>query len=277
LRLGNGHVEIPAGGHAHSHDFLVLTYFEHGSGQIRVGGRELLVEAGDVLILSPGVVVGIGEEHGGMDTAEAWNVFFTAEAIDSEAHGSNLAWRAHPLLLPFVGGATGGAQRLRVAASDRDTWEQRLRALDNELRQRRTGYQEAALALLTLLLVEVGRLATDVGAGFRLNQEPLLADVFDFIEQHFHEHTSLRDVAWAVNLTPGHLTTVVRCKTGRPVQEWITERRMAESRQLLAGTTLGVEEIGLQVGYDDPGYFTRIFRRTHGVAPLAWRKSVSAI
>ncbi|HEX2285899.1 MAG TPA: helix-turn-helix transcriptional regulator, partial [Mycobacterium sp.] len=85
------------------------------------------------------------------------------------------------------------------------------------------------------------------------------------------EPLSLRDVAREVGMTPGHLTTVVRRRTGRTVQDWIIERRMAESRRLLADTDLPVAEVARRVGISDPGYFSRLFRRTHGTSPRTWR------
>jgi AraC-like DNA-binding protein len=76
-----------------------------------------------------------------------------------------------------------------------------------------------------------------------------------------------------VSLSPSHLTTVVRRKTGRTVGEWIAERRMVEARRLLVETDLAVEEVGRRVGYGDPGYFVRSFRRAHGMTPLGWRRA----
>jgi AraC-like DNA-binding protein len=152
-------------------------------------------------------------------------------------------------------------------------WTARFSALDQELRERRDGYPEAVLGHLTLLLVDVARLAADVVGDLRLQDEPLLAEVFDVIEERFHEPISLRDVASAVSLSPGHLTTVVRRKTGRTVQEWIAERRLAQARRLLVETDLAVEEVGGRVGYVDPSYFVRVFRRAHDVTPLAWRRA----
>jgi len=87
------------------------------------------------------------------------------------------------------------------------------------------------------------------------------------------ERISLKDVARAVSLSPGHLTTVLRRKTGRTVQEWIAERRMVEARRLLVETDLSVEEVGRRVGYGDAGYFVRSFRRAHGATPLGWRRA----
>jgi AraC family transcriptional activator of pobA len=261
---------LPPGAHPHSHDFLVLTFhLERDGGSLRLGDREWQIEAGDVYLIAPGEVV----DPSGLEEAEGWAVFFPPEVLGSQAPGAFLSWRAHPLLFPFVRGAAGGAQRLKVPPAERPSWSERLSALDLELRQRRDGYQEAVLAHLTLLLVGVSRLAADVVGDLRLNDEPLLAEVFGFIEERYSERVSLRDVARAVSLSRGHLTTVVRRKTGRTVQEWIAERRMAEARRLLVETDLSVEEVGHRVGYGDPGYFVKSFRRTHGATPLGWRRA----
>jgi AraC-like DNA-binding protein len=259
--------------HAHSHDFLVLAYFERGGGSMWLGDREWRLEAGDVYVIAPGEVVGVGDDASGLHEAEGWGVFFLPEVLGPQTPGAFLSWRAHPLLFPFVRGAAGGAGRLKVPPAERPSWSERLLALDLELGQRHDGYREAALAHLTLLLVGVSRLAADVVGDLRLNDEPLLAEVFGFIEERYREPISLKDVARAVSLSRGHLTTVVRRKTGRTVQEWIAERRMSEARRLLLQTDLAVEEVGRRVGYGDPGYFVRSFRRAHGMTPLGWRRA----
>ena len=264
----------PAPGHAHSHEFLVLCYFGRGGGSLRLANRQWPVEAGDAYVISPGEVVGAGDDAHGLRGAEGWSVFFPPEVLGSQAPGAFLSWRSHPLLFSFVRGAGNpGAQRLRVPPGDRPSWSGHFSALDRELRERRDGYREAALSHLTLLLVELSRLSADVVGDLRLKDEPLLAEVFGFIEERYHEPISLKDVARAVGLSRSHLTTVVRLKTGRAVGEWISERRMAEARKLLVQTDLTVEEVGRRVGYRDPAYFVRTFRRTHGVTPLGWRRA----
>ena len=55
------------------------------------------------------------------------------------------------------------------------------------------------------------------------------------------------------------------------MEEWIIERRMAQSRRLLADTDLPIQEVARRVGIGDPGYLSRLFRRTHGTSPRAWR------
>lgn len=273
VRLDRDSLEGAESEHAHAHDFLVVTYYERGGGSLRIGDRQWRVRAGDAYVVAPGEVVGVGDDLDGLAEAEGWAVSFPPEGLGPQAPDALLAWRAHPLLFPFMRGAASGAQRLAVPATERRAWSERFSSLELELSERRDGYREAAVAHLTLLLVDLARLATDVVGDLRLQNEPLLAEVFDFIEARYHQRISLRDVASAVSLSPAHLTTTVRRKTGHTVQEWITERRMAQARRLLVETDLTVDEIGGKVGYADPAYFVRSFRRNHGATPLRWRRA----
>ncbi len=259
------------GDHAHAHDFFVLAYFERGGGSLRLGDRDYLLSGGDAFVIAPGEVVR-PSEHDHNVAAEGWCVFFPPEIVAAEAPGRSLGWRSHPLLYPFVGRAAGGAQRVPVPAAERRVWSSHVAAIERELTQPRDGSAEAALAHLTLLLVSVARISVDVGHDLRLRSEPLLAAVFEFIEEQYREPISLAAVARAVGLTPGHLTTVVRRKTGRSVQRWITERRMAEARRLLRESDLTVAAVAESVGYRAPSYFIKHFRREHSTTPAVWRR-----
>ncbi|WP_434445007.1 helix-turn-helix transcriptional regulator [Lentzea sp. E54] len=268
-----GHDADINGAHeAHAHDFPGIAYFGAPGGIVRTGKRARHVEAGDLFVIAPGDVMGRADSDDLLD-AHGWGVFFTADALGPDTPGAHLAWRTHPLLFPFVRGGAVDALRLKVPPERRDEWSSRIKALNDELQHRREGYREAVSAHLVLLLVGVSRLAADVVGDLRENAEPLLAEVFDVIERRYPEPLSLREVAAAVSISPGHLTSTVRRRTGRTVQEWITERRMVQARRLLAVTDLPVGDIGRQTGFPDAGYFARTFGRLHGMSPTSWRRS----
>ena len=274
LRLGGG-LATDGLARSHSHDFPVLLYFEHGGCSMRIGDGEWRVEPGDVYTIAPGEVAELHAANGRSQVSQVsgWAVFFPPEVLGPGASRIFLSWRSHPLLFPFALGAAGGVHRVHVPPDNRAVWSERIRALESEMCQRREGYQDAAVSLLRLLLVEVARLAAELVGDLRLKDEPLLAAVFAFIEAHFREPISLKDVAQAVSLSPGHLTTIIRRKSGRTVLEWITERRLAEARRLLVETDLAVEDVGRRVGYVEAGYFVRTFRRAYSLTPASWRRA----
>jgi AraC family transcriptional regulator, transcriptional activator of pobA len=237
----------------HIHDFPVLWY-AHTAGLVYVVAPGAAVDPARV----PHRDIGVG-------------LFFDPAALDGDGRSPWPSWRVHPLLFPFVHGQSSGLLQLKVPMARQPVWASVIDSIEAELAGRQEGYRQASLALLTLLLIDIARLAGDVTGHLRRSGEPLLADVFTMIDCHLGEPLSLRDVARELGMTPGHLTTVVRRRTGRTVQEWIIERRMAEARSLLSDTELSVGEISRRVGMSDPGYFSRLFRRTHGTSPRQWR------
>ena len=265
VREGRG---LPGGG-PHVHDFLVLFYVHRANGTVLIDGRPWAVTDGHVFVIAPGRVVAVTDPHRQV-VAEAWAVAFPADVVRPGTSGAYSSWRAHPLLFPFAHGGDR-SQRFRVPPAEQPDWVERFTALDTELRARRDGYHEAVLAHLTLLLVAVARLTTDVRHELQVSNEPVLAAVFDVVERRYPEPISLSDVAAEVALSPGHLTTVVRRKTGRTVQQWITERRMQQARILLAETDLTVAALSHRVGYPDVSYFIKRFRADHGMTPAQWR------
>ena len=239
----------------HIHDFPALWY---------------VPADGLVYVAAPGEVLEPPRPDSGV------GVFFDPTALGEDARSPWPAWRAHPLLFPFLHGRAGGVLGLEVPVDRQPLWDNTIRSIESELAGQQEGYRQAALAHLTVLLIELARLARDspdLVADLRRSGEPLLADVFAVIDERHGEPLSLRDVAREVGMTPGHLTTVVRRRTGRTVQEWIIERRMTEARSLLADTDLPVAEVARRVGVTDPGYFSRLFSRAHGASPRQWRAS----
>lgn len=239
----------------HIHDFPVLWY-------VHTEGVVYVVAAGEVVDPRPMATEAVGV-----------GVFFDPAALGRDGNSPWPAWQSHPLLFPFIHGQAGGLLQLRVPADRQSLWDSMLRCIEDELAERREAYRQATLAYLTVLLIDLARLADDVVGDLRRSGEPLLAEVFTVIDRRLTEPLSLRDVADEVGMTAGHLTTLVRRRTGRTVGEWIVERRMSRARELLAQADLPVAEVARQVGMADPGYFSRQFRTTHGVSPREWRRA----
>ncbi len=94
----------------------------------------------------------------------------------------------------------------------------------------------------------------------------------DYIESHYKdEDISLNVVASSVNISPNYFSTIFSQEMGITFVEYLTKVRMEAAKELLLKTDLRASEIGYQVGYKDPHYFSYIFKKTHGITPIAFR------
>lgn len=91
------------------------------------------------------------------------------------------------------------------------------------------------------------------------------------LESHYLEHWKVADYARALAVTPTHLSRIARAATGEPVSRLIDARVMREARRNLAYTNMSVATIAYTLGFSDPAYFSRVFTRSLGLSPRAFR------
>ena len=94
-----------------------------------------------------------------------------------------------------------------------------------------------------------------------------------YLEERIDGHVQVPELAAMVGVSPSHLAALFRTATGGGVLAHHNALKMARARELLDPTTLPVAEIGRRIGLDDPFYFSRQFRRTHGMSPRAYRET----
>ncbi len=94
----------------------------------------------------------------------------------------------------------------------------------------------------------------------------------EYIDQHYADpEISLHVVAARVGHSPCHFSTVFGAETGRTFKEYVTELRIRRAKELIRTTALRSSEISEQVGYNDPHYFSVVFRKGAGVSTKEFR------
>src|SRR6266404_5645116 len=91
------------------------------------------------------------------------------------------------------------------------------------------------------------------------------------IERSFRTSTSVRDYARALGVTTSHLNECLRLETGLTAGDLIRARVVLEAKRLLLHSELTMAEIGYELGFEDPSYFSRFARRELKTSPQAFR------
>lgn len=103
----------------------------------------------------------------------------------------------------------------------------------------------------------------------------LLIDAFQrSIDQHYLSVRTVRQYANMLAITPEHLTTVAKQRTGSTASGLIRSRIIMEAKRLLAYTDQTVAQVCHQLHFDDPSYFSRYFKRETGQSPVTFRRNI---
>lgn len=103
----------------------------------------------------------------------------------------------------------------------------------------------------------------------------LVADFLTLAETHCRDRWRLTDYARALHVSTAHLRATCVRVTGGPPVRLIQERMMREAKRRLIGSSVPIGAIALELGFDDAGYFSRLFRAKSGMSPLQYRLSFS--
>ena len=94
-----------------------------------------------------------------------------------------------------------------------------------------------------------------------------------FIQDNYqNDDMSLQTVASSVNVSSNHFSAIFRKETGETFIDYLTAVRINKAKELLTCTSMKTSEIGFEVGYRDPHYFSFIFKKTMGMSPKEYRR-----
>lgn len=94
-----------------------------------------------------------------------------------------------------------------------------------------------------------------------------------YMEEYYMEPITLEEISSYVGVTPQHFSKVFKEETGKNYIEWLTNYRMDVAKGLLIEGKQTIKEVCFKVGYNDPNYFSRIFKKIEGSSPTEFLNS----
>lgn len=254
----------------HDHDFLEIAIVQSGSGCHRNLRDTVPLEAGDVLLVTP------GQWHGYTACADLWlyNLDVAHALLVNE-----LGWLNHDpllatLLAPRRSGVAPGQQIIigRLAPEARQqvfTACERIMALQNSgdhlrIRAEVIGHLCIALGAIARNLPPRKQATTRIDDGIR--------DLITAMEADLDHDWSLDELAQRLHVTPAYCVRRFNRAVGVAPLAWLTRRRTEVAAVLLVTTDSPIGEIARRVGWNDANYFARRFRTVFGQNPTTYRQ-----
>lgn len=97
----------------------------------------------------------------------------------------------------------------------------------------------------------------------------------EIMRSRLASHLTIANIAAECRLTPSHFARAFRRSAGVAPHEYLSQLRIDEAKRLMLSTELALIDIALICGFGDQSYFTRVFSRTVGASPGAWRRARS--
>ena len=102
-------------------------------------------------------------------------------------------------------------------------------------------------------------------------QSPVIQSVIRYIHENYHEELSLKTLSHKFHMNSIYLGQLFQKETGFVFSEYINHIRLEKAKRLLRDTHEKAGQIGKMVGYSDPAYFYKQFKKVVGITPSAWR------
>lgn len=101
---------------------------------------------------------------------------------------------------------------------------------------------------------------------------PIIHNAVTYIEKHYTQGITLEEVAGIVGLTPQYFSSFFKDEMEVTFTEYVTKLRIEKAKEVIRNSQMSIQEICYYVGYHDPNYFSRIFKKYVGCTPTRYKK-----
>ncbi|GJM64438.1 AraC family transcriptional regulator [Persicobacter diffluens] len=231
----------------------ILLYCIKGKGWIEIYNKRMIINENQYFIIPPNT-----PHQYGADEKQPWSLYWAHFA------GKNA---------PFYTRELDKADSISTSEVDRIKY--RLEIFNEIIANLEMGFSENTIGycnilfgyfLATFKYLEQFRHIRTSKAG------DMIGESIIYMKNNRKRKISLDELAENACLSPSYYSSEFKRKTGKTPIDYLTHLRIQEACQLLDHTSLRIKEISNKVGFEDPFYFSRVFKNVMGLSPKEYRK-----
>jgi AraC family transcriptional regulator, transcriptional activator of pobA len=245
----------------HKHDFYLVALFTHGAGTHEIDFVNYKVKPGALFIMKPGQM-----HYWKLSNDVNGYIFFHSRSFYDERYtGGGIN--------DFLFYNSNQSQSyLQLKGNSLIKIRHLMKEITEEQKGEKTLKQQRIHALINLVYIELARIFNPPE---KINSKTYISKAEKFeelIDRYYRIMKSAHDYADKLNITEKHLNRICRNCFNKTSTRLIAERIILEAKRLLIYGKLNVTEIGAELGYNDPSYFIRFFKKNAGLTPHGFLK-----
>lgn len=251
---------------AHVHSFYEIIWFQEGEGVHHIDFNDYPVTSGNIFFISPGQVHSFDERHDQKGIViKLCDEFLNADNNDETSYFKYSVFNSFDAPPYCHIGEDDTAKLLSIAGE-----------MEQELRHAGAiGHKEYLQSLVRMFMITVKRSSKNNGDGKVINPNKTSHRTFlafrRQLEANFRKYHTVKEYASLLNISTKTLTNyVAECSPYSPL-EIINGRIALEAKRLLRYSNLMNKEIAFKLGFDDPSYFVKFFKRQAHCSPANYR------
>lgn len=254
----------------HVHSFYEILWFQKGHGQHIVDFTEYEVKPNTIFFLAPGQI-----HHFDHNTYKGVSIKMCIDFMRSEDSQCrsvikyNIFHNFDSTPCFQIDDATATSLALLVKAMEEESQH-----------KQEFGNVDMLQSLMRMFLIQVYRHGTKPGFQSLSKEKPshqLFVKFRSLVEKEYQRNHSVQDYAKLLNTNVRTLNKSVNECVGMSPIAFINGRIMLEAKRLIRYSDMMIKEVAFNLGYDDPSYFVRMFKRNTGYMPTEFREKDNII
>lgn len=256
---------------AHKHDFFEFVYVSSGRAEHIFENKSVIVSKGDYFLINLGSTHEYRSLEGESDFSVI-NVLFLPQLIDdSLKDAANFQEIMDHYLIRYGYNPLGELPTKKIFHDDTGTVESLITVILSEYEKKEAGYVDILRHLLLSLIIQLVRRETTASLQ---RTETTVQRIKQYVAEHYMQPLRLSDICRRMNFSLPYISTLFREKVGMTFREYLLKLRMEKACFLLRSSDMTIQSIAQAVGYADPAFFYKSFRRFMRITPEGYRSSL---
>ena len=249
----------------HWHDEVEIIYIKKGRGRVTLDFTSLYVEAGDIIIVSPGQLHAIGPAEYSM---EYENIIFKKELLSFATNDITMS----KYLTPFFNGDFPIVTHVHMGYSFYSHFVKIINTMDVLCDKKEFGYQLAIKSCLLELIHTMIRHPPKTEENKKSEKSvDKIKEILTYMEQHYTEEISIEKIAEICHYSPSHFMKFFKNHMGTSFIKYLNDFRLIKARTRILTTEESILEIAGDCGFNNLSHFNRQYKKKYGITPSMTR------